>query len=1422
DLRELSFAIDETDTNKYYRCMISSMAYSDEKPIFTDAVLLGYKGIKAVPVITENPENQILYSGNMVNFYVECESGNPVTYVWEKTRTPEIVGSWTAFNRGTFMSPLLIFKAKDEDDGLFFRCKLTVGGATLPVYSEIAKLYAPSKYDAVLKCNATDGEKTPDNVISMQKAQPFSFEFAIKDPAINTKSELKRYIDGGKVVLFRDKGKTPDYIAPYQFVAKNDIIDGENVKGRGRLDKDDSRKGTGSPWQLKDWVRLTAGGVTTTPYATSINNAALDAENASISFNVATLFGTTANQASIDAVGEYKLQFIDAKGNVAAETEIRITPYESYHTMQEVYDTIDEIVEYGNKHTNYFVEKRSMGRSSAYPDEFGTETGLDMPYYIIAKDKKSVDEYMLLKERAEDEPDKVLAELNAGTLEYKIPLLSSNIHPGEAPGVDATIDFTWNILSNAGGKIKYKDIDGMTEAGKERYQEMTTAPRGATTNIAANRVVPRDAFSTLPEEKRPTNTGFLQETNLSNLSQPVPEELFNSWYNVSNKELDVDSLLDNVILIMVPAENVVGRTAYTREGRDGYDLNRDNLFQTTKETQNMTKMIAEWNPSVFWEHHSTGSNYQVEPCTPPHEPNYEYDLLAQNSLMIGEALGDVGIANNKQYNNYRLAMRDYLFKSDDNSTKTWNVWDDVSTAYTPSYSMLHGTIAGTLEMPRTASKEEHTVKLLSDGVLGTAAYMVDNKKSIYENQLKIWERGVKGVDATSETLGIWYGKISAPINQAIDGQEANIMRPKYTENGNFFPEYYVIPMDSKSQRNLDQAEAMEKWLIDNDVNITTLKENIEIKNAKGKDVDLNEGSIVVDMHQAKRGVANAALSDGLKIQTWGTTLYSEPVTALPKLRGLNCEVITKKNAFEGKLEAIEEPTKAKKADIDSDFTIILNSGQSSNIAINKMLSDKKEVALISEGEHKGSFLVTTSIFNEYSEDYSLNAIEVKNVPNAKILDEVSIFINTNWGEFNGGTAPYGSIYAPWSGSSSDIGYVRKMMKDMNFKIDKEYSARETDVLFGPISVNTSQRDRVREGDLAYVGWGANASLSAISILGESDEGPGAITAINRTNEGSNIDAIFDVIYTKNDSYITAPKIAQNDSIMYNYGASYITSIVPTPSEESGVSVLARIPDTNQSEWMYAGAASVDRANLMQNSIQAYEYKKDNINFTAFAGSLARKANQKDDIMMATSAIYEAAATKKNLASKVTFDILEGERIGGGELTQFVLYGASAAAPTVERIGYTFLGWDNDFDSITEDITITANWEIKTFKVSFDVNGGTRTGGGELVQSINYEATAIAPEVERVGYDFIAWDKEFSNIKEEIIVKANWEIKTFKVSFDVNGGTRISGGEESQTVNYGAPAVAPTVERIGYTFLGWDNDFDAITEDITITANWLTI
>ena len=61
---------------------------------------------------------------------------------------------------------------------------------------------------------------------------------------------------------------------------------------------------------------------------------------------------------------------------------------------------------------------------------------------------------------------------------------------------------------------------------------------------------------------------------------------------------------------------------------------------------------------------------------------------------------------------------------------------------------------------------------------------------------------------------------------------------------------------------------------------------------------------------------------------------------------------------------------------------------------------------------------------------------------------------------------------------------------------------------------------------------------------------------------------------------------------------------------------------------------------------------------------------------------------------VMFDIGEhGVRSGGGELAQIVEYCDSAIAPTiVPNTGWVFAGWNRDFTNVTEEVEVTANYE----------------------------------------------------------------------------------------------------------------------------------
>ena len=105
-------------------------------------------------------------------------------------------------------------------------------------------------------------------------------------------------------------------------------------------------------------------------------------------------------------------------------------------------------------------------------------------------------------------------------------------------------------------------------------------------------------------------------------------------------------------------------------------------------------------------------------------------------------------------------------------------------------------------------------------------------------------------------------------------------------------------------------------------------------------------------------------------------------------------------------------------------------------------------------------------------------------------------------------------------------------------------------------------------------------------------------------------------------------------------------------------------------------------------------------------------------------------------------------------TQQVVEGASATAPTnPTRVGYNFTGWDVDFTNITANITITAQYSIKTYVVIFKDDDGTTLNR----QNVNHGSAAIAPsDPSKGGYTFIGWDIDFSNVTNDLIVTAQYE------------------------------------------------------------------
>ena len=114
--------------------------------------------------------------------------------------------------------------------------------------------------------------------------------------------------------------------------------------------------------------------------------------------------------------------------------------------------------------------------------------------------------------------------------------------------------------------------------------------------------------------------------------------------------------------------------------------------------------------------------------------------------------------------------------------------------------------------------------------------------------------------------------------------------------------------------------------------------------------------------------------------------------------------------------------------------------------------------------------------------------------------------------------------------------------------------------------------------------------------------------------------------------------------------------------------------------------------------------------------------------------------------------------GEADITITQDYGTQITAPAnPTREGYTFIGWDKAIPATMPagDMTITAQWRINQYTITFDTDGGSEIA--PITQDYGTAITAPADPT-REGYTFIGWDKEIPATMpaENITLKAKWK------------------------------------------------------------------
>lgn len=131
-------------------------------------------------------------------------------------------------------------------------------------------------------------------------------------------------------------------------------------------------------------------------------------------------------------------------------------------------------------------------------------------------------------------------------------------------------------------------------------------------------------------------------------------------------------------------------------------------------------------------------------------------------------------------------------------------------------------------------------------------------------------------------------------------------------------------------------------------------------------------------------------------------------------------------------------------------------------------------------------------------------------------------------------------------------------------------------------------------------------------------------------------------------------------------------------------------------------------------------------------------------------------------------------------TQTVEYEAAATAPDTARLsppeGMHFAKWDKDFSKVTEDIEVSAVYELNVYTVIF------KNGEMTLTTRVEHGSAATPPNVfDTPTEKFVGWDKPFDNVTSDLIVNAKWETKKFTLTFINFDGTTVY----TEEVEYGA-------------------------------------
>jgi hypothetical protein len=337
---------------------------------------------------------------------------------------------------------------------------------------------------------------------------------------------------------------------------------------------------------------------------------------------------------------------------------------------------------------------------------------------------------------------------------------------------------------------------------------------------------------------------------------------------------EVLDYLDDHLTITVVSNNPDGRVNATRANAAGFDMNRDWAAQTQPEVHTVRDQLIRYNPVSMLDQHGYTGRTLIEPTTGPHGQNYEMDLYITHALRAAESMEDAiaALGEERAVTPIEIPYRD-----------TADQWDGWPPVYTPMYAMQHGIIGHTVEFPlnprgnlEEAERHERTrvnTAISLATMHGNLEYVHENRDEVLADQIEWYRRGAAG--EPTRPITDEYALENAAC-RVVDGEIVHCNSKTYLQE---FPRAWVIPA-GEDQRSATAAVATVRYLLDNDVVVHEASTEVTI----GGDT-YPAGTFVVDMHQAKRGMAQNALETGRNLSDDWRAMYGDAAWSIGDLYG---------------------------------------------------------------------------------------------------------------------------------------------------------------------------------------------------------------------------------------------------------------------------------------------------------------------------------------------------------------------------------------------------------------------------------------------------------------------------------------------------------------------------------------------------------